>query len=114
MIRRQDEQPLGRTIHPASFTLHEGDHGAGGVIAIRTFRTFSVDTALTFTVVERPAIGRCRVFDRAGDNAELVHLAASRQAAEDWLSPHGYPKAVLQDVTADEIAADAVEGRITA
>ena len=42
---------------------------------------------------------------------ELVHVAESRPAAEDWLSRHGYPDAVLHEVTADEVAADHVEGR---
>jgi hypothetical protein len=114
LIRRQDEHPVGKTVMPPCFTLHEADYGAGGVIAIRVHRTFSSDTSLTFRIIERPSIGSVRVFNRAGDNAELVHLAASRQAAEEWLSRHGYPHAVVEEVTADEIAADVVEGRAVA
>ncbi len=114
LIRKQDERGAGNIIAPPSFTLHEGDYGGGGVIAIRVHRTFSMDTRLVFTVIERPALGSCRVFDRPGDHAELVHLATSREAAEQWLSAHGYPSAVLEDVTADEIAADVVEGRAAA
>lgn len=114
LIRQQDERAAGNIILPANFTLHEGDFGGGGVITIRIHRTFSLEANLTFSVVERPTIGSCRVFDRAGDNAELVHLAANREAAEEWLSRHGYPSAVLEDVTADEIAADVVEGRTAA
>lgn len=114
LTRKQDECAAGSIILPANFTLHEAHHGAGGAIAIRVHRTFSLETSLTFTIEERPAIGSCRVFDRAGDNAELVHLAANRRAAEEWLSPHGYPHAVLEVVTADEVAADVVEGRAAA
>lgn len=114
LIRKQDERAAGSIILPANVTLHEGDFGGGGVITIRIHRTFSMETSLTFTFVERPAIGSCRIFDRAGDNAELVHLAANREAAKEWLSRHGYPSAVLEDVTADEIAADVVEGRAAA
>lgn len=114
LIRRDDQRSGGNITLPPSFTLHEGDYGGGGMIAIRVHRTFSLDTSLMFTIVERPKVGSCRVFDRPGDNAELVHLAASRQAAEHWLTTHGYPSAVLQDVTADEIAADVVEGRAAA
>ncbi|NTA83916.1 hypothetical protein [Agrobacterium tumefaciens] len=114
LIRKHDERAAGSIVLPANFTLHEGDFGGGGFITIRIHRTFSLETELTFSVVERPTIGSCRVFDRAGDNAELVHLAANRDAAEDWLSRHGYPSAVLEDVTADEIAADVVEGRTAA
>ncbi|MGO4317790.1 hypothetical protein [Agrobacterium sp. MCAB5] len=114
LIRKQDERAAGSIVLPVNVTLHEGDFGGGGVITIRIHRTFSLETSLTFSIVERPTIGSCRVFDRAGDNAELVHLAANREAAEDWLSRHGYPSAVLEDVTADEIAADIVEGRVAA
>jgi hypothetical protein len=96
----------------AGFILHEADFGAGGVIAIRVHRSFSVDSALRFTVVERPTSGTVRVFDRSGGNAELVHLAPHRAAAEEWLSRHGCPNAVLNEVTVDEIAADVVEGRV--
>ncbi|MBO0134291.1 hypothetical protein [Agrobacterium burrii] len=114
LIRKQDARAAGSIVLPANVTLHEGDFGGGGVITIRIHRTFSLETSLTFSVVERPGIGSCRVFGRAGDHAELVHLAVNRQAAEEWLSRHGYPSAVLEDVTADEIAADVVEGRTAA
>lgn len=111
LISKQGERVTGQFTMPASFTLHEGDHGANGVIVIRVHRSFSVNTNLRFTVLERPAIGAVRIFDRAGDRAELVHLAVSRQQAEEWLSRHGYPRAVTETVSADEVAADSVEGR---
>jgi len=114
LIRRQRERALDNSTLSASFTLHESDYGAVGVIAIRVHRTFSLDSALRFTVIEPPAIGSVRVFDRPGESAELVHLAAHRAAAEEWLSRHGYPHAVLDEVTADEIAAAAVVGRSAA
>ncbi|HQS50167.1 MAG TPA: hypothetical protein PK706_27625, partial [Xanthobacteraceae bacterium] len=65
-------------------------------------------------ILERPAIGAVRIFDRAGPGAELVQLAAHRRAAEEWLSRHGYSRAVLEEVTADEVGADIVEGRVVA
>jgi hypothetical protein len=114
LIRKQGGPDTGAVDPHASFTLHEADYGAGGVIAIRVHRTFSRSSSLGFTIVERPAVGSVRVFDRPGDNAELVHLAPHRAAAEQWLSQHGYPNAVLEEVTADEAAADAVEGRAVA
>jgi len=111
LIAKRGERNSGTVALPVYFTLHEADFGAGGVIAIRVHRTFSVDSALRFTIVERPAPGSVRVFGRPGDNAELVHLAPHRPAAEEWLSRHGYPNAVLEEVSADEVAADSVEGR---
>jgi hypothetical protein len=114
LIRKQDERAAGNITLPANFTLHESDFAGGGAITIRIHRTFSLETKLTFSLVERPAVGSCRIFDRAGGNAELVHLAADRHAAVEWLSKHGYPPAALEDVTADEIAANVVEGRVAA
>ncbi|WP_457578169.1 hypothetical protein [Ensifer adhaerens] len=113
VIRKQGKRGIGIVSLLPDFTLHEGDFSGGGVIAIRIHRTFSLDSTLTFRVIERPALGAVRVFDRAGANAELVHLAASRQAAAEWLSRHGYPNAVFEEVTADEVAADHV-GRAAA
>lgn len=114
LIRKQGGRDAGTLGFSGCFTLHEADFGAGGIIAIRVHRTFSLGSGLRFAIVERPSVGSVRVFDRAGDHAELVHLAPHRAAAEHWLSQHGYPNAVLEDVTADEAAADAVEGRTAA
>ncbi|MBO9195998.1 hypothetical protein J5277_18005 [Rhizobium sp. 16-449-1b] len=50
-------------------------------------------------MVERPAIGSVRIFDRAGEGAELVHVAADRPVAEEWLARHRHPHAVLEEVT---------------
>lgn len=114
LIRKQGERGIGTVALAADFTLHEADYGGGSVIAIRVHRTFSVDSVLRFTIVERPSPGSVRVFDRAGDNAELVHLAPHRAAADEWLTRHGYPNAVLDEVSADSVAADVVEGRAVA
>ena len=111
LIRKQGGRDAGKLGSSGSFTLHEADFGAGGVVTIRVHRTFSLDSILHFSVVERPAIGSVRVFDRPGEDAELVHLASHLPAAEEWLSRHGYPRAVLQEVTADEVGAAVVEGR---
>jgi len=114
LIRKQGGRDIGIVDPHGSFTLNEADFGAGGVIAIRIHRTFSLGSTLRFAIVGRPAVSSMRVFDRPGDHAKLVHLAPHRAAAEQWLSEHGYPNAVLEEVTADEAAADAVEGRAAA
>lgn len=84
---------------PASFTLHEGDYGSNGTIVMRVHKTFDVISPRDFTVREQPKAGSVLVMSRPGELGELVHLAANRGAAEDWLTRHGYPEAVLQDVT---------------
>lgn len=114
LVRKQPDRTVGNVSLSACFTLHEADYGSGGVIAIRVHRTFSSESRLQFTVVELPAVGSVRVFDRAGDDAELVYLATNEADAREWLTRHGYPRAVLDEVTADEVGADSVEGRAVA
>jgi hypothetical protein len=111
LVKKQAGSTVGKTLIPASFTLHEGDLGSKAVVVLRVFRTFSVKSALDFSVIELPAAGSILVLDRAGEAGELVHVAEDRQAAEEWLSRHGYPNAVCHEVTADEVAADRGEGR---
>src|SRR5690606_13341698 len=105
---------VGNTTLPATITLHKEDYGSQGTIVLRVQQTFSVISDLRFAVKERPAIGAVLVLDRTGDDAELVYLASHRADAEEWLSRHGYPSAVLSEITADAVAADAVEGRTAA
>lgn len=52
-----------------------------------------------------------RVLDRAGEGAELLHLAENRAAAQAWLASHRYADAVLDEVTDDDATASAAEGR---
>lgn len=111
LIRKTPARQTGQYSSPAHFTLHEGDYGSGGVIVLRVHKSFSVDCGSKFVVISRPAPGSVQVFDRAGEGAELVYLAANRQDAETWLQSHRYPNAVLEDVSADTAATDAVEGR---
>ncbi|KQZ99954.1 hypothetical protein ASD64_14070 [Mesorhizobium sp. Root157] len=114
LIARQKEKRVGNTLLPASFTLHEGDYGSRGTIVLRIHRTFSADSDLKFVVKERPTVGSVLVLDRPGENAQLVYLASNQADAEEWLSRHGYTNAVLQEVSADDVAADAIEGRVAA
>lgn len=99
---------------PPSFTLHEGDFGQGGIILITVMRNYGIDSDLTFQVVERPKIGQFRVMQDVGDDTELLHLAENREAAELWVASKGYSRARLEEVTADEVGTDVVEGRAAA
>ncbi|WP_018240614.1 hypothetical protein [Ensifer sp. BR816] len=111
LIRREGPRQIGNYSSPEYFTLHEADFGDRNVVVMRVHRTFGLDSDLTFKVIERPPTGSVRIFDRAGPSRELVHLAENHEAAGVWLQLHGYPGAVLEPVTADEIAAHHVEGR---
>lgn len=99
---------------PASFTLHEGNFGEDGIILVTVMRTYSLGSDLRFEIVERPAIGMVRVLQSVGAGHELLHLAENREAAELWLARNRYQKAYLEEVTADEVSADAIEGRTAA
>jgi hypothetical protein len=112
LVRKEPEHRVGNAIIPASITLHKGDYGSHEVVVLRVFQTFSVESVLTFTVIERPPLGSVLVLDRPGERAQLVHVAAHRQAAEAWLQNHGFPNAVLREVSADNLAVDVVEGRV--
>lgn len=99
---------------PPSFTLHEGDFGGVGIILITVMRSYSTDSDLRFRVIERPKIGQVRVVQDVGENVELLHLAESREVAELWLAQKGYCRARLEEITADKVGADAIEGRVAA
>jgi len=114
LIRKRAETRIGSTVLPASITLHKGDYGSQGTIVLRVHQTFSVNSGLKLAVKERPAIGSVLVLDPVGDDAELVHVACHHADAEEWLTRHGYPNAVLKEFTADNGAADTVEGRAAA
>ncbi|UWU19555.1 hypothetical protein N2599_36595 (plasmid) [Rhizobium sullae] len=111
LIRKEAPRRLGSYTAPGFFTLHEGDIGSKTIILVTIRRTFGLDSDLTFRVIARPAPGSVRIFDRAGDTREVLHLDEDRHAAEAWLKTHRYPGAVLEEVTDDEAAAAGLEGR---
>ncbi|MEH6952870.1 hypothetical protein V4R08_16630 (plasmid) [Nitrobacter sp. NHB1] len=111
LVRKAPAHTVGNHTSPASFGLHLNDYASAGVVVLKVFKTFSVDSALTFAVVERPAPGSVRVLDRPGDKGELIHLARNRADAETWLKSHGYPDAVLDEVGDDAVVAAACSGR---
>ena len=110
------EPPRSRATYssPACFTLHEGDFGQGGIVVVSVRRTWSVESDLRFEIVERPSIGMVRVLQDLGDSPELLHLARDREAAERWLASNSYSRAYLEEVSADEVGADVIEGRVAA
>ncbi len=55
-----------------------------------------------------------RILQDLGDSPELLHLAENREAAERWLAGKSYSRAYLEEVSADEVGADVVEGRAAA
>ncbi|WP_439527560.1 hypothetical protein [Pannonibacter sp.] len=114
LVRKEPARERPTYSSPASITLHEGNFSSRSVILVTIMRTHSLDSDLTFEIAERPAIGMVRVLQDFGGNSELLHLAESREAAELWLAGNRHGNARLEDVSADEVGADVVEGRIAA
>lgn len=114
LVKKEPPRTRATYSSPAYFTLHEGDFGQDGIIVVSVRRTWSVESDLRFEVVEHPAIGRVRVLQDLGDSPELLHLARDREAAEWWLASNRYSRAYLEEVTADEVGADVIEGRAAA
>ncbi|MBA3448356.1 MAG: hypothetical protein H0T56_12255 [Pseudaminobacter sp.] len=111
LVKKEPPRERPTYTSPASITLHEGNFASNGVILVAVMRTHPLDSDLRFETVERPAIGMVRVLQDFGGTAELLHLAESRDAAELWLTKKGHSNARLEDITADERAADGIEGR---
>jgi hypothetical protein len=102
LIRKSPGRDIGNYPFPASITMHEGDLGGGGVVLIVLHRSFSVDTRLQFEVIETPVLGSVRVLGQYGTGTELLHLAASHEAAASWLKLHPHSNAVLEEVMTEE------------
>ncbi|UCI09484.1 hypothetical protein [Mesorhizobium sp. B1-1-8] len=114
LVRREPprERPTHRT--QAAIILDEGNFATGNVVLVTVLRQHLLDNELRYEIVQRPAIGMIRVLLPIGDNLELLHLAASREAAELWLAKTRHDRARLEEVTADEVCADFIEGRVAA
>ncbi len=114
LVKKEPPQSRATYSSPACFTLHEADFGQGGIIVVSVRRTWSVESDLRFEIIERPAIGMVRVLQKLGDSPELLHLGRDRQAAERWLASNQYSLAYIEQVSADEVGADVIEGRAAA
>jgi hypothetical protein len=72
-----------------------GDYGANGVVVIASHKTFMGYSALRFAIQEQPLAGSVGVIDIRGECFELLHLARTKDAAEDWRAQNNRPTAAL-------------------
>ena len=86
--------------------LHRNTH------AIASRKNFHLDSDLSFQIIEQPCVGKVRIFQEYGANNFLIYLADDRQDAARWLEESRHINVRLEDVGADEICADHVEGRV--
>ncbi|UDL89006.1 hypothetical protein LGH82_28590 [Mesorhizobium sp. PAMC28654] len=100
LVRRVGARRIGDNMLPAGIVLQHGKLDTDGSVIMVLRQTFSVASRFLFEVVEPPAIGSVRVVDRVDADAELLHLAADRAGAEDWLACNPHRRAFLDEVTA--------------
>jgi len=101
LVKKEPPRPYPTWTAPASFTLHEGNFSADGVILVTIMRSHSAHSALVFEVDDEPRPGQVRVLLDFGSNTELLHLAESSTAAELWIAREGYRNARLEIVGED-------------
>jgi len=94
-----------------AITLLQGDFPMDLDAAIAAREAFPLDSDLTFAVVRRPKAGEFRVLQEYGAHSILVYLAKNRPDAERWLQESGHINIRLEEVTAEEVCADVIEGR---
>lgn len=105
LVRKCDETVQRCFGAPPFFMLHCEDD----------LRSFSVGLTYRFRIGSRPKIGSVRIFEREDPAALMLHLADDRNAADAWLADNtAFSDAFIVEVTADELAADHVEGRTAA
>lgn len=114
LIRKSSGWIMGQAVIPSGFTVMTDGLDDSGAVAGTDYRWFPIGSDMRFLIAERPAIGSVRILDLVCGSPELVYLASSLDHAETWLRNLGTRTMVLEEVTADEVGADFVEGRIAA
>lgn len=114
LVGKTSRSVMGQSRRPAGFKVMIETSRSDGGSDEPEFRRFSIECDLSFVIAEWPSVGSCRIFSSPGEDAELVHLASSRTHAQTWINNLGSRHMVMADVTADEIAADHIEGRTEA
>lgn len=86
----------GTTPSNTTITLHMGDYGAGGVIVISTRKTFMGHSALRFAIIAQPAPESVGIISDNAAERELLHLAPTQGAAQEWLASNRHRNTTLQ------------------
>lgn len=109
LVIKTSRPVMGQIRMPVSFKVRV--EGAGDSNDDPIVRTFPIRSTFRFRIVERPPVGSVRILKCVGEALELVHLASTRDHADTWLRNLGFGRMVLEEVTADEVGTDVVEGR---
>jgi len=99
LVRKVGARRIDGNVLPAGFVLQHAKLGTEGPVIMVPRQTFSVTSPLLFEVAAQPSVGSVRIVDRDGTDAELLHLAADRASADDWLACNPHRGAALDEVT---------------
>lgn len=94
-----------------TITLQQGGFRMNIDATIASRQNFSLDSDLSFEVIEQPLPGNVRILEEYGKNSILIYLAENKEDAERWLEESRHINVRLEEVGVDEICADFVEGR---
>lgn len=72
-----------------TFTLHMGDMGSAGVIVMRVYRTYDLNSRLTFRV-ERPAVEGSVLCASVWAGKRKIDKVTDARGAEAWLANNQY------------------------
>lgn len=111
LVRRSPPRPDMIWSSSGTITLQPGDFPMNLEAAMASRRDFSLDSDLSFQLIERPVPGNVRILQEYGTNSILIYLAENRAAAERWLEESRHINARLEEVGVDEICSDFVKGR---
>lgn len=109
LVLKTSRSLMGQIGMPMSFDVRI--EGAGDSNDDPIVRTFPIHSTFRFRIIKRPPVGSVRILERVGEALELAHLASSRDHADTWLRILGFGTMVLEEMTADEVGADVIEGR---
>lgn len=94
-----------------AITLLQGEFPMDLDAAIAAREAFGLDSDLSFEIISRPAAGEVRVLQEYGVHSILLYLAKDRADAERWVKESRHINIHLEEVSVEEICADAIEGR---
>lgn len=111
LVRRSPPRPEMIWSSSGTITLQQGGFPMSLDVAIASRQDFSLDSDLSFQIIERPLPGNLRILQEYGTNSILIYLAETVADTGRWLDESRRINVRLEEVGVDETCADFVEGR---
>lgn len=111
LVRRSPPRPDMIWSSSGTITVQQGGFPINHDARIASRQDFSLDSDLSFQVIEQPLPGNIRILQKYGTDSILIYLAENWETAECWLDESRHINVRLEEVGVGEICADFVEGR---